>query len=55
MNIINTESWRTAGLYSFPRLSAALKWYLESYRIGAAQPSASADVPSTPSSFQVSG
>jgi hypothetical protein len=38
MNIINTASWNTAGLYSFPRLSAVLQRRLESYRLGGDEP-----------------
>lgn len=38
MNVTSTDSWNTAGLYSFPGLSAALKRRLESYRLGGAEP-----------------
>jgi len=33
MKVKNTKSWNTAGLYSFPRLSQALKQHLKSYRL----------------------
>lgn len=51
-NITNTESWNTAGLYSFPCLSAALKRRLESYLLGGAELSVPPEARATESGVQ---